>query len=308
MNKRSQDLSRRRFLVNSSLAAAGLALGHSFASGQTAIPDEQKKDKHAGSGPHSKAVLIRNKNVLTSAGIADASVAIRMIDEALVALTGAMTVDAAWRSLFHKDDRIGIKTNVYAQLPTPPDITALLRQRLTVTGIPEDAIPVTDREAHTLLADRTAILNIRPVRTHHWAGIGGCIKNHIMFVTNPSDYHGDSCADLGAIWNLPILKGKTRLNILLALNPLFYGRGPHNFDPRFQWNYGGIFVSTDPVAVDALGAELLRLKRVSFFGEDRAVTPTRHIAVADTKHGLGVSDLSRIDLVRIGWEDQILLG
>jgi hypothetical protein len=60
--------------------------------------------------------------------------------------------------------------------------------------------------------------------------------------------------------------------------------------------------------VDALGAELLRLKRVSFFGEDRAVTPTKHIAVADTKHGLGVSDLSRIDLVRIGWEEQILFG
>jgi hypothetical protein len=38
------------------------------------------------------------------------------------------------------------------------------------------------------------------------------------------------------------------------------------------------------------------------------VTPTKHIAVADTKHGLGVSDLSRIDLVRIGWEEQILFG
>jgi hypothetical protein len=308
MNKNSQDLSRRRFLVNSSLAAAGLALGHSFAGSHTVFTDEQGKVDHARSGPRSKVVLIRNKNLISAAGIADASVAIRMIDEALVALTGATTADAAWRSLFHKDDRIGIKTNVYAQLPTPPDVTALLRQRLTVTGIPEDAIPITDREAHTLLADRTAILNIRPVRTHHWAGIGGCIKNHIMFVTNPSDYHGDSCADLGAIWKLPILKGKTRLNILLALNPLFYGRGPHNFDPRFQWNYGGIFVSTDPVAVDALGAELLRLKRVSFFGEDRAVTPTKHIAVADTKHGLGVSDLSRIDLVRIGWEEQILFG
>ena len=128
-----------------------------------------------------------------------------------------------------------------------------------------------------------------------------------MFVTNPSDYHADSCADLGSIWNLPIVKGKTRLNILLALNPLFYGRGPHNFDPRYQWNYCGIFVSRDPVAVDALGAELLRLKRINHFGEDKAVTPTKHIEVAETRHGLGVSDRGRIDLVRLGWKEDILL-
>jgi hypothetical protein len=128
-----------------------------------------------------------------------------------------------------------------------------------------------------------------------------------MFAGNPSFYHPDSCADLGAIWNLPILKGKVRLNILLALTPLFYGRGPHNFDPRFQWNYCGIFVSRDPVAVDALGAELLRLKRIDHFGEDKAVTPTKHIQLAETKFGLGVSDMKRIDLVRLGWKEAILL-
>jgi hypothetical protein len=129
-----------------------------------------------------------------------------------------------------------------------------------------------------------------------------------MFAETPSDYHADSCADLGSIWNLPIVKGKTRLNILLAINPLFYGRGPHNFDPRYQWNYCGIFVSRDPVAVDALGAELLRLKRISFFGEDKAVTPTKHIEVAELKHGLGVSDIGRIDVVHLGWKEEMLLG
>jgi hypothetical protein len=61
------------------------------------------------------------------------------------------------------------------------------------------------------------------------------------------------------------------------------------------------------VAVDALGAELLRLKRIEHFGEDRPVTPTKHIQAADTKYGLGVSDLSRIDLIKLGNRENLLL-
>ena len=62
------------------------------------------------------------------------------------------------------------------------------------------------------------------------------------------------------------------------------------------------------MAVDALGAELLRLKRIDNVGEDKAVTPTKHIEMAELRHGLGVSDLKRIDLVRLGWKEKILLS
>jgi hypothetical protein len=310
MTTENQKFSRREFLKDTTLAAAGMALCGTLAGSEAngeVVQKARKDPANFVTRPRSKVVLIRDKNVITATGAVDAAVAARMIDEALCELVGTGKPDDAWRQLFGSNDLAGIKTNVYAHLPTPPELNELLKKRLTACGLSKASIPVTDREAHTLLADRTAILNVRPVRTHHWSGIGGCIKNHIMFVENPADYHADSCADLGAIWNLPILKGKTRLNILLALNPLFYGRGPHNFDPRHQWNYNGIFISTDPVAVDALGAELLRLKRIDHFGEDKAVTPTKHIEVAETKHGLGVSDVGRIDLVRLGWKDGILL-
>lgn len=290
---------RRRFLIDGALATAGLTIGRSLA-----LPAIE-----AGTpGPHSRAVLIRNAAVISNDGEVDVKIAMQMIDEAVASLLQVSSSDAAWKKLFTSKDRVGIKTNVYNYLPTPFELNELLRQRFAVCGIDPDAVAVTDREARTMLADRTALLNIRPVRTHHWSGIGSCIKNYIMFADTPSDWHADSCADLGGIWNLPIVKGKTRLNILLALTPYFYGRGPHNFDPRFKWNYSGIFVSTDPVAVDALGAELLRLKRIAHFGEDRTVTPTKHIEMAEKRHGLGVADLKRIDLVTLGWKDDILLG
>ena len=146
------------------------------------------------------------------------------------------------------------------------------------------------------------------MRTHHWAGVGTLLKNYIQFVPSPSEYHPNGCADLGRIWTLPHVKGKTRLNVLVALTPQFYGRGANFFDRRYVWPYGGIIVGTDPVAVDAVGAEILRLKRVAAFGEDRPldVAPI-HIAEADKKYHLGISDLSRIQIVKVGWMGEALV-
>jgi hypothetical protein len=45
----------------------------------------------------------------------------------------------------------------------------------------------------------TALINVRPVRTHWWSGIGGCIKNYIMFTENPASYHPDACSSLAKV-------------------------------------------------------------------------------------------------------------
>ena len=129
-----------------------------------------------------------------------------------------------------------------------------------------------------------------------------------MFIPKASEYHHDTCADLGTIWNLPIVKGKTRLNILVVLTPLFYGRGPHHFDRKYVWRYNGLLVSQDPVAVDAVGIRILEAKRRLYFGEERPLAPiAKHVRYADTRHGVGISDLKRIDLVAVGWKPDIII-
>jgi len=146
------------------------------------------------------------------------------------------------------------------------------------------------------------------LRTHHWSGVGTCLKNYIMFVPDPPSYHDEGCSPLGKIWTYPIVKGKTRLNILSCLTPQFYGRGANFFDRRYVWPYKGLIVGTDPVAVDAIGAHLLQVKRVAFFGEDKALdVPPIHIMAADKKYHLGVSDLSRIQLMKLGWMEEVLI-
>jgi hypothetical protein len=129
-----------------------------------------------------------------------------------------------------------------------------------------------------------------------------------MFVKFPFRYHSNACANLGGIWNLPIVKGKTRLNVLVVLRPLFYGRGPHHFNPQYLWDYNGLLISSDPVALDAVGVELLSVKRRNYFGEDTPFPKrTHHVTYAEVRHHVGVSDLDRIDLVKVGWTEGALI-
>ncbi|MBC7287118.1 MAG: DUF362 domain-containing protein [Armatimonadetes bacterium] len=287
-------MTRRDFLRQAASAAAAAALGL-----PALAADEKTKT--------STVVLIRHPDAVSADGRVNAAVVAQMIDEAVAKLVGTSRARDAWPRLIKPTDTVGIKSNEWAPLRTPPEVEQILRQRCIDVGVPAERIKITDRQARTLLADCTALINVRPVRSHHWAGIGGCIKNYIMFSDRPSQYHPNSCESLALAWELPICKGKTRLNILLALTPLFWGRGPHHYDPNFVWPYRGIFVSFDPVAVDALGAELLRRKRIDFFGEDRPITPTVHITAAGEKYGLGVADLSRIRLIKLGWQEGALL-
>jgi hypothetical protein len=62
------------------------------------------------------------------------------------------------------------------------------------------------------------------------------------------------------------------------------------------------------VAEDTIGTRLPKAKRVPFFGEDRApdVVPS-HIILVGKKYHLGVSDLSRIQLVKLGWMEEVLI-
>ena len=67
-------------------------------------------------------------------------------------------------------------------------------------------------------------------------------------------------------------------------------------------------VGTDPVALDAIGVKLLAEQKARFFERaPRGGTSTKHVVLADTRHHLGVADLERIDLVKLGWMEDVLI-
>lgn len=267
-------------------------------------------DGQAPSGKTARVVLVRNDRVWRDDGALDPAVVQEMVDQAVMKLAGEADVGAAFRRFVRPDDIVGIKSNVWRMLPTPRELESAILERVRQAGVSRERIGVDDRGVlgNPIFRNATALINVRPMRTHYWAGVGGCLKNMITFTPQPSDYHDDSCADMAAFWKLPLVAGKVRLNILSMFNPLFHGRGPHHFDRRYVWRYNGLLVGTDPVAVDAVGLAIIQAKRRSFFGEERSLqTPPKHIELAERRHGLGVADLRRIELIRLGSTADILI-
>ncbi len=296
----TKKITRRTLLKQSALAAIGSSLFFS-------IP--QRVFGKTGNTNLTKVVLIRDKNVI-QASVHNKAILEDMIDKALMELTGETSADSAWNKMLKPTDILGIKTNVWNNLPTPAELEEVLKEKAMKAGIRASDISIDDRGVldNPVFTKATALINVRPMRTHAWSGVGSLLKNYIMFTDKPFSYHGDSCADLAAIWKLPHVAGKTKLNILVMITPLFHGVGPHHFNKKYTWEYKGIIAGFDPVAVDSVGLRILQAKRREYFGEDTPLNPpAKHIMMADTRHHLGTADPNKIDLVKLGWQDDILI-
>jgi len=257
-----------------------------------------------------RVVLIRDENVLDSESNPNPEILQKMLDKAVLNLTGLSDIRAAWGKIIKSDDIVGIKSNVWGYLPTPPALENAIKKRVMEAGVSENNISIKDRGVlgDPVFQKSTALINVRPMRTHDWSGVGSLLKNYIMFTNSPPSYHPDSCADLAKLYELPIVKGKTRLNILVMLTPLFHGVGPHHFNKNYVWPYKGLIVSLDPVAADSVGLQIIQAKRKEFFGEDKPLNPpAKHIYLADTRHHLGTADPKKIDLVKIGFKEGIFI-
>jgi hypothetical protein len=258
----------------------------------------------------SKVVLVRDARAVGEGRKIDAATVQSMLDDAVMILFGEKDPAAAWKRIIKPTDIVGIKTNAWNYLPTGPELEQAIRRRVLEAGVPADRIGLMDRGVlnDPLFQKATVLINARPARAHYWAGMGSCIKNYIQFVPKPADYHNDACADLASIWSLPIVKNKTRLNILSMLTPQYHNIGPRGFSEKYLWSYGGLIVGQDPVAVDATGYRVIQAKRLEVFKEDKPLeTSAHHIQLADMRHKLVNADPALIEVIKRGWTEGILI-
>ena len=298
--KSGRTINRRQFIKSAS--AAALAAPLILRGGEQATP--------AAATGKSRVVLLRDFAVLDDNGQPRAAVVQEMLDTGIKALTGQPDPQSAWKTLIKPQDIVGIKNNRWPYLRTTPEVENALKTRIIEAGVKEANISVDDLGVlqNPIFQKSTALINARPMRSHHWAGVGSLIKNYIMFIPEPIVIHPDSCADLASIWDLPVIKGKTRLNVLVMFTPQFHSFGPHSFNPKYVWKYYGLLMGFDPVAVDATGLRIIEAIRREYFGDDRPLNPpAKHIAIADTKYHLGTADPAKIDLVKIGYDKDIFV-
>ncbi len=290
---KKKTITRRDFIRGSTYAVLGASIGLNY----------QQVTK-------SRVILVRHQGALDENSRVDAEVIQQMLDEAVMTLFGEDNPVKAFKKMIRPGEIVGIKSNVWSYLPTPPELEQAIERRLMDCGLKKDDISIDDRgvRQNPIFQKATSLINVRPLRTHYLSGISGCMKNYIMFAESQSAYHPNSCENLGQLFYLPQVKGKTRLNILCTLTPQYHGRGPHHFSRRYVWSYKGLIVGQDPVAVDAIGLRIIMAKRAEQLGKARAIPPVpRHIEMADVRHGLGHSDIRKIDLIKLGWKDDILI-
>jgi hypothetical protein len=331
---RSPDsLTRRDFLRDTALGAAGVALGAAGCSPFKETGHEPVVGESLPAGK-SRVVLVREEDVLGDDGTPREDRLGEMLERAMLELTGESESRAAWARFFKPDDVVGVKINVM-MTPTAPELSRSVVRGIMSVGVREQNIILWDRndagyglEGATVRNEKfgydskslsrivtdkaTALVNVPGTKVHWLAGVAVALKNLVGAVTNINvpdiwvayKIHGDSCAECASIPAIRAIRDKSRLVVVDALRPLFHG-GPQ-VNPRYLWPYRGIIVSVDPVAVDAVCVKILEAKRRKYKGEDWPISPPpKHVFTAEQKYKLGHADMENIELVKLGWQEEI---
>ncbi len=296
-------ITRRQFLGGTVCGALGLALGFGV---ENPLVWAEENAPFAAENPVSRLIMVRDEAAVSSDHVPNLEVTSKMIDRAILALSGEKDVLKAWGKYFRKDDTVGVKITrcQWMRIGTEEVVVQAIVKRLKDVGITEDHIIAKDFGIP--LEKCTALINAPAVKVHTLTGIAAVLKNYINFADNPRDYHHEDSAKMGEIWHLPHVEGKTRLVILDMLRP-YFGPGPQ-INPAHRWDYKGIIVGTDPVAVEAAALSICQKKRNLFKGEDWPITPPPVlIHAAEEKYKLGISDPRKIKLTRLGWEKETLI-
>ena len=161
-------------------------------------------------------------------------------------------------------------------------------------------IPGTQRHTKFVraLTESTALINFALIKDHSICGYTGALKNmtHGCSV-NPQDFHDHHASPQIAILSAQdILRSRLRLCIIDGFKLMAHG-GPLYKHPEYVVPHEAVYVSTDPVALDAVGWDLVEKARASFKLKsltDEGRPPAYIHAAADL--GVGIADPAKITL------------
>ncbi|MFW6156607.1 MAG: DUF362 domain-containing protein [Armatimonadota bacterium] len=254
-----------------------------------------------------------------------------LLAKAVAGSVQAASADDAWETLISASDRVGIMVDVEGVQPHDPLLEALVRQIID-RGVPMRNIIIFAGEESALfhagydisgnspgvrvmasddrgyrkgitriaLDNCTKIVNLTRLRVDPQIGMYGALANCLAAVPyvdrERMRRNSEQVPEAAA---RATLRRKIVLHIVDALRPGFRVK---DGGPRFEtWAHNGVLASTDPVAVDLIGNNVLEAKLAEEAGG--GVCPTLDVAYltpAAVTHRLGVADAENIDVVKIG--------
>lgn len=322
----SGGVSRRRFLRQ---AIAASALG---AAGLPRIHAEAAEPK----APARSKVLEVTNPAWKRDGKVDPEAVKRTLERGLMEFTGKSSVADAWRVFASPSETIGVKFNDISQNFSGANqalgdaiIDGLLqaglrREKIILVEAVGASFPGTGTADRTLgpefdtghgktrhtrfLRDQIdGIINVPNLKEHDRAGVTLAVKNLShgrAFIPNPGAFHSNYCdPHVAELHSQKVVFTKRRLNILNGLRGIFH-LGPSPGAARWQWDRNGLFFSTDPVAMDTVGLDIIQEKRRTTSEGipviDLFQTNRRPVYLATcVQMGMGIGDRGRIDSVTV---------
>jgi uncharacterized protein (DUF362 family) len=150
----------------------------------------------------------------------------------------------------------------------------------------------------TALTESTAVINFGLIKDHSICGYTGALKNMAQGCQlKPAYFHGHHASpQIAMLYAQDIVKTRVRLNVVDGFKLMADG-GPLWRQPQYVFPHEAVYVSTDPVAIDAFGADLVDKARVEHHLPTLAAVgrPPAYIQTA-ADLGLGIADLNQIQL------------
>lgn len=251
----------------------------------------------------------------------------KLLDAAVIACTGEATTDGAWRALISPNDRVGIQIDPegieahdavldllvrsIADAGVPlrnitiyaGEETALFRAGFDLSGrMPgvtvraSDALGYRGGVSRVVIDHCTKIINLVRLRVDPRLGMHGAVANCLQAVpySERRRLERDPTLLPTAAANA-VLRRLIALHVYDALFPIH--RYPEVGDPE-TWQFGGVIASTDPVALDTIGRQVLLEKLRETDPELQCLTPpAAWLLPAADIYDLGTADPGQIDVV-----------
>ncbi len=266
-------------------------------------------------------------------GKIDYEVVTTLLSRAVTAWSGEQEPEDFWRQYFSPNDRVGLMIDVQ-EPPIPIIVVEAIIEQLVLVGVRTDNILIFSGDERDLFAagfslrhDRPGVkcygaasvgyrhsltriladmcdkvINLAYLHPHAQLGMTGAIHNHLSCVP-PADVKQvvSEPRQLASVAAQPLVRQKVIFHFLLALHP--YYAAPTAANPSPRWEYAGLLLSSDPVALDTVGLDILTAKRREVGLEPAEPEAARnYLQAACAEYFLGQSNPDLITVVTIGPE------
>ncbi len=145
----------------------------------------------------------------------------------------------------------------------------------------------------------TIVINVPVLKEHPMCGTSGAIKNMVFgCIESPDFLHKNINEVLAEIYSSTQMQAKVKLNIMDASHVQYDGGPMYSSDARVQ--HDSIYVSTDPVAIDAIEWEVVERFRAEKGLQNLtdAGRPPEFLKLAQER-GIGIAERKNIKLTEI---------